>query len=375
MDLSSFYLKSTTGLWVCVRKGSRSVGDAITFGSFDCAACERRKLLRSDDRVVGFGAAILDSLLHHYLHAYSHPRRIFRASRQVLARHLHANGHRVTVLSRNPQPAQWRTSAWDAINPGPWVDRAQPADVVIHLSGRSVNCRYNAENRRAIYDSRVLPTLLLGRLIAASPTPPRVWLMLPAPRTIATPSTNPMKNSPAFPLTFPPSALPAASMSPATCPKRGLFRRRHRQAGESALAARRHATHPQTGSAPPWSCRRMRAASSLSSRSSRASASAARKVPARNCHRIHDLDFCRAVDLLLAQPEITAETAGVVNMCAPNPMPNRDFMRTLRQAWNQAIGLPAWTWMLELGAIPCARKRSLSSNPAASSPACCSRRF
>ena len=41
---------------------------------------------------------------------------------------------------------------------------------------------------------------------------------------------------------------------------------------------------------------------------------------------------------------------------------------------NQAIGLPAWTWMLVLGAIPDAhRNGAISLNPAASSPACCSR--
>ena len=94
----------------------------------------------------------------------------------LLARHLHANGHQVTVLSRNPQPAPWRTLAWDGLNPGPWVEDLNRADTVIHLSGRTVNCRYTPEHRREIIDSRVLPTLLLGRLIAASPTPPRIWL-------------------------------------------------------------------------------------------------------------------------------------------------------------------------------------------------------
>src|ERR1700739_3613916 len=88
----------------------------------------------------------------------------------ILARHLYATGHVVTVLSRHPQSAPWQTLPWDGLTPGPWVDELHRSDAVIHLSGRTVNCRYNAENRRAIYDSRVLPTFLLGRLIAASPT-------------------------------------------------------------------------------------------------------------------------------------------------------------------------------------------------------------
>jgi NAD dependent epimerase/dehydratase family enzyme len=64
---------------------------------------------------------------------------------------------------------------------------------------------------------------------------------------------------------------------------------------------------------------------------------------------MHDLDYCRATDLLLAQPEITEETGGIVNMTAPEPLPNRDFMRALRQAWHMPIGLPAAEWMIAIG--------------------------
>jgi NAD dependent epimerase/dehydratase family enzyme len=66
---------------------------------------------------------------------------------------------------------------------------------------------------------------------------------------------------------------------------------------------------------------------------------------------MHDLDYCRATDLLLTHPEITAETDGIVNMTAPNPLPNRDFMRVLREAWHAPIGLPATTWMIEIGTL------------------------
>jgi hypothetical protein len=64
---------------------------------------------------------------------------------------------------------------------------------------------------------------------------------------------------------------------------------------------------------------------------------------------IHDLDYCRATDLLLIRPEITEETGGIVNMTTPEPLPNREFMRTLREAWSVPIGLPATAWMLEIG--------------------------
>ena len=66
---------------------------------------------------------------------------------------------------------------------------------------------------------------------------------------------------------------------------------------------------------------------------------------------MHDHDYAAATDLFLARPEIADETNSIVNMTAPNPVPNREFMRTLRRTWHASIGLPAATWMLEIGAI------------------------
>ena len=59
---------------------------------------------------------------------------------------------------------------------------------------------------------------------------------------------------------------------------------------------------------------------------------------------IHDRDFVRAVYWL-----IDHDLAGPVNIASPNPVPNAEFMRTLRDAWGIRFGLPATRWMLELG--------------------------
>ena len=42
---------------------------------------------------------------------------------------------------------------------------------------------------------------------------------------------------------------------------------------------------------------------------------------------------------------------GVVKVAAPNPLPNNDFMRTLRAAWGRRFGIPAQKWVLELAAV------------------------
>jgi hypothetical protein len=62
---------------------------------------------------------------------------------------------------------------------------------------------------------------------------------------------------------------------------------------------------------------------------------------------IHDEDFVRAVYWLIEHEEVD----GAVNLAAPNPLPNAEFMRALRAAWGVPFGLPAMEWMLEIGAV------------------------
>ncbi len=38
-----------------------------------------------------------------------------------------------------------------------------------------------------------------------------------------------------------------------------------------------------------------------------------------------------------------------MNVCSPQPLPNAEFMRVLREAWGARLGLPATRWMIEIG--------------------------
>ena len=62
---------------------------------------------------------------------------------------------------------------------------------------------------------------------------------------------------------------------------------------------------------------------------------------------IHELDFVRALYWLIDHERFD----GAVNVAAPNPLPNEEFMRILRRAVGVRIGLPATKWMLEVGAF------------------------
>src|SRR6478752_10645796 len=94
----------------------------------------------------------------------------------LLARAFHADGHEVVVLSRRPGRKPWRVAEWDGATLGAWQREIDDCDVVINLTGRSVNCRYTAANRDEILRSRVESTRVVGGAIARAAHPPRVWL-------------------------------------------------------------------------------------------------------------------------------------------------------------------------------------------------------
>jgi hypothetical protein len=62
---------------------------------------------------------------------------------------------------------------------------------------------------------------------------------------------------------------------------------------------------------------------------------------------IHEEDFLRAMEFLVGREDIT----GIVNLAAPSPLPNQQFMSDLRNAWGARIGLRSPAWMLEIGAF------------------------
>jgi NAD dependent epimerase/dehydratase family enzyme len=53
------------------------------------------------------------------------------------------------------------------------------------------------------------------------------------------------------------------------------------------------------------------------------------------------------MDHLIEQDQFEAK----VNICSPNPLPNREFMRALLAARGVRIGVPAPSWMIELGSL------------------------
>jgi uncharacterized protein len=259
---------------------------------------------------------------------------------RMLARFFQERGHHVTVLTRGPYTAPWTTVHWDGQTLGPWVETLEGADVCIHLSGRSINCRYTERNRRELFDSRIGSTRLLHQAFAGLANPPRLW-MNASTATIYRHSVD-------------------KAMDEAT----GEI------GGDELISKRRIAPEKWNwtvqlvkdwesaffGTATPRTRKiALRTALVFSPAPGSVFASLSHLVRAglggtqgngrQMVSWMHEFDYARALEFLIDHDEIE----GPVNLCAPNPLPNREFMAELREAWDVPNGLPAPAALLAIG--------------------------
>jgi uncharacterized protein (TIGR01777 family) len=255
----------------------------------------------------------------------------------VLARAFHNEGHDVVVLSRRRGVQPWRVVAWDGESVGAWQREIDGSDVVINLTGRSVNCRYTAANRKEILHSRVSSTHVVGEAIAHAAQPPRLWLQA-STATIYAHRYDGANDEHSGRLGGGESTAPSSwrfSIDVARAWERAfdeaITKRTRKVALRSAMTL-----SPDAGGV-------FDTLVGLVRRGLGGSAGDGRQFMSW----IHYEDFVAAVRWLIDRDDID----GVVNVAAPNPLPNAEFMRLLRDACGVSFGLPAREWMLEIGAI------------------------
>jgi uncharacterized protein (TIGR01777 family) len=256
---------------------------------------------------------------------------------QILARHFFAQGHEVTVLSRTPRPAPWTVLPWNGRTLNTvWTEALEDADAVIHLSGRSVNCRYTDENRKEILDSRVLSTRVLGDAIERARYPPKVW-MNASTSTIYKES----RKKPQDEFTGEIGGKKARG-------GRFNFSERVGLSWEKAFA---ESTTPETRKITLRTSMVMSpdlgGVFSVMSGLVLRGLGGTQGTGGQFVSWIHDHDFIRAIYFLLMDREIT----GPVNLTSPQPLPNHVFMRNLRQAWGIRFGMPSPRPLLDIGAM------------------------
>ena len=271
---------------------------------------------------------------------------------RVLARHFAAAGADVVILTRSPGDGA-RDGDGDGASPGhpgrrvrwdgrtvadAWAAELDGAACVVNLAGRSVNCRYHAKNRAAITDSRLDSTRAVGEALARCSSPPPVWLQS------STATIYP--HTPEGPANGEDAAVEAAESDPDTW-RFSFGVARDWEAAANAYRDRLPGTRVVL----------MRSAMVMSPDPGGVFDVLLGLVKARLGGRqgdgrqfvswVHDADFCAALDRLADDDSF----AGPVNLAAPNPLPNAEFMKALREAAGVRFGLPATAAMVEIGAV------------------------
>ncbi|GAB3634487.1 TIGR01777 family oxidoreductase [Hymenobacter arcticus] len=257
------------------------------------------------------------------------PKLVLIGGNGFLGRHVRAHferlGYQVVSISRTGAS----DVRWDARTLGPWAAELEGADLLVNLAGRSVDCRYTAANRQAVLASRVESTAVLAAAVAACQQPPRVWINSSTATIYADTRGSLPANTEAagtigdgFSVEVA-RAWEAAFMAGATL-------------GTRRVALRTAIVLGADGGAFP-----------VMARLARWGLCSPQATGEQWVSWLHVADFCRAV-AFLAQAEAIS---GPVNLCAPQPLRNREFNGLLASYLKPLLRLPQPRWLLEIGAF------------------------
>jgi uncharacterized protein (TIGR01777 family) len=214
---------------------------------------------------------------------------------------------------------------WDGKTVDEWVNEMNDADLVINLAGKSVNCRYNQKNKNEIFVSRTDAVQSIGEAINKCDRPPSLWI----------------------------------NASSATIYRHAIDRPQDEYTGEfqddfSVQVCKRWEKTFYDQQTPQTRKVALRMAITLGP--------GGILIPYFNLLKfglggkqasgkqmyswVHIEDTCRLIEWIYDHKEIS----GTYNSSSPNPVTNEEFMKIFRKVTGHIIGLPAYKWMLQIGA-------------------------
>lgn len=247
----------------------------------------------------------------------------------VLANHFKTLANEVIILSRKAAPDRGniKTIFWDGKAEGAWTSYLNHADLLVNLCGKSVNCRYTSKNKQEIFDSRLIPTALLNKVVSKMANPPKVWINSSSATIYRHAEDRPQDEitgeigtgfsvdvCKAWEQTFFETATPAT--------RKIALRIGIVLGKQSAVFPPLHNLVKLGLGGPQGNGRQY-------------------------VNWIYEQDVARIVAFLLENPE----TSGVFNCTAPNAVTNATLMHTIRKACGMPFGLPSPKWLLKIGAF------------------------
>ena len=235
--------------------------------------------------------------------------------------------NKVFILSRNEKLNRENLHylKWDGKTEGYWKTFLENSDVLINLTGKSVNCRYTEKNKEEIYTSRIESTHLLCQVIQKLRNPPKVFIQSSS-ATIYRHSEDKLmtENSGELGIDF--------SMD--VCKKWEMLFNSYDLPKTKKVITRTSIVMGNQGGAFP-----------IMKRMAKLGLGGKQGKGTQFISWISEEDYVRSIVHLINQQD------GVYNVCAPNPIQNETFQRKLRSRLGVFFGLNTPKWLLQLGAV------------------------
>ncbi len=225
----------------------------------------------------------------------------------------------VQIVSRNHADIKWDINELSEAMNG--------AEMVINLAGKSINCRHTESNRKAIINSRVNSTTLIGNAISACDNPPKLWVNASA--------TGIYRSSHKHPMTEDETDLGNDFLAKVvTMWEKAMDD--FKLPVTRQIALRTSVVLGYKGGA-------LKPLVLLSSFGLGGKQANGKQMVSW----IHLEDYFRILVFILKNEKIE----GIINCTAPEPVSNAQFMKNIRLANHVAFGIPAPAFAIKLGSL------------------------
>jgi len=229
-------------------------------------------------------------------------------------------GYEVVTISRRAPGVTWNDKAGI-------IATLENATMLINLAGKSVDCRYNEKNKAEILRSRTETTKALGEAILNCKNPPELWVNSSTATIYRHAEDRPMTEDKGETGT-------GFSVNVATSWEKAFFSFHLPQTRQVAL--RIAIVFGSDGGVIKPLINLVRFG-----------LGGPQGKGTQMFSWIHIEDLFNIILFLQSHPELK----GAFNCSSPNPISNRELMKTLRQVMNVKIGLPSPEWLLKMGAV------------------------
>lgn len=228
-------------------------------------------------------------------------------------------------MTRNPK--RKNEIHWDAKTVGAWVDSLEGAAVLINLTGKSVDCRYNDANKTEILRSRIDSTNVLQEAIDSCKNPPKIWLNSSSASTYIHAETILMTEK---------DGIIGDDFSMNVCKawEKAFFAKTNPDTRKVAL--RTSIVLGKDGGAFP----KLKTIVCLGFGGQQGRGN-------QKVSWIHIEDFCQAILFIIQNENIE----GAINITSPKPIDNQNFMKNLQKAMHIPFAIPSPKFLLEFASI------------------------